>query len=77
MGIDVVGKREDLLLVPIVVLHRNLKIDAFAHTLEIDHLVMERRPILVQMLDKRDDPASVVKLVLLFRPLIPLIFNGD
>src|SRR5207249_5427576 len=74
VGIDIVGKREDLLLVSVVVLHRNLKLDAFAHTFEIDHLVVEQCFVLVKVLDERDDAAGIVKLVLLFRPLV---FDGD
>src|SRR5439155_27297361 len=65
---------EDLLLVSVVVLHRNLKLDAFAHTFEIDHLVVEQCFVLVKVLDERDDAAGIVKLVLLFRPLV---FDGD
>ena len=50
--VDIVGEREDLLLISVVVLHRDLKIDAFANTLEIDNLVVQRGLVLVQMLDE-------------------------
>ncbi len=74
MGIDVVGERKDLLLISIVVLHRNLEIDAFANTLEIDDFVVQWFLVLVQVLNKRNDSAGIVKFVLLF---VSLVFDGD
>src|SRR5439155_745516 len=70
VGVDVIGESENLFLITVVVLKGDLKIDTLADALEINHLVVKRRFVFVQMLDKRDDSAGVMKLVFLFRTFI-------
>ena len=65
MRVDVISERKNLLLVAVVVLHRDLKVDAITHAFKIDDLVVKRRLVLVQVLDKGNDTPGVVKLVLL------------
>ena len=72
--VDVVGEGEDLFLIAVVVLHGDLKIDAVANALKVNHLVVQRRLVLVEMLDKRNDAAGVMKLVFL---LGALVFDRD
>src|SRR5262249_11819933 len=66
VGVDVVSEGENLFLIAVVVLHRDFKIDAVTYTLEIDHLVMQNRFVLIEMLNEGDDSTGVLELVLLF-----------
>ena len=52
MRVDVIGERKDLFLVAVVILHRDLKIDAIAHTLEIDHFVVQRGLVFIQVFNE-------------------------
>ena len=60
--VDVVGEREDRLLVGGVPLHRDLDRALLALTLERDDLLSDRLLVPVQVLDEVDDPALVAEL---------------
>src|SRR5688500_20315193 len=74
--VDVVRKRVDLLVVPIVVLNGDFNREAFAFFLKIDWFVVKRTLVLVEVLHEFSDPTLVVELVRTFR-LFPLVFNRD
>src|SRR5215467_2608742 len=74
MCIDVVGERENLFLVSVVILKGDFQVDAVAHSLKIDHLVVQRGLVLIKMLDKGNDAPCVVELMFFF---VSLIFDRD
>ncbi len=59
--IDVVHIREDVLLVRVVVLHRHFDVDAIAVTFDIHRFFEQRRLVLIEILDKRGEPAFVLE----------------
>ena len=61
--VDVVGESENLFLIAVVVLHGDFKIDPFLDALKVDNFVVEWGLVLVEVLDERNDPAGVVKIV--------------
>src|SRR5262249_26262496 len=76
--VDVVGKREDFLVVAVVVLDRNLDREVLltSRFVEIDRLGMQNILVLVEMLDEFCDAAEVEKLMSLLS-LGALIGNRD
>ena len=73
-GVDVVREREDALLVAVVVLQRGLDLDVALLALEEEHLGVERRLVLVQVLDELDDAALVEERV---RAAVALVLDDD
>src|SRR5438034_1193177 len=57
--VDVVGEGEDVFLVAVVVLQRDLDLDVALLALEVEHLGMDGRLVLVEVLDELDDAAPV------------------
>src|SRR5688572_11588984 len=74
MGIDVVCEGKDLFLIAVVVLQGDLEIDTFLDSLKVNHLLVKRRFVLVEMFYEGNDSAGVVEVMSLFRAFI---FNGD
>ena len=72
--VDVVGEGEDVLLVAVVVLQRHLDLDAVLLALEEEHLRVDRRLVLVQVLDELDDAALVEEGV---AALVALVLDDD
>ena len=71
MGIDVVGKGEDLLIVGVVVLHGDLGLHAAFLTLEVDRFGVQCGLVAVEILDKGVDAPLVVEFVgFVIHPLI-------
>ena len=71
-SVDVVRKREDLLVVAVVVLHRHLDREFVRSVLEIDRFLVQRRFVAVQVLYEFGDAALVIEFVffLLFFALV-------
>ena len=67
VGIDIVGKGEQDLAIPIIVLEGNLDFETILLPLDIDRFGMETVLILVQVFDEGDDPALIKKVVPFFR----------
>ena len=67
---DVVGEAEDVLLVGVVPLHGDLDTHLLLLDGEVQHAVVNRRLIAVQMLDERLDAALVLEDVLLAAALV-------
>ena len=63
--VDVVGEGVDRLGVAVVPLQRDFGVDAVVLAAHVDRLLVDRRLVLVQMGDERDDAAFVVELVVL------------
>ena len=61
--VDVVRERVDRLGVAVVPLQRDLGVDAVLLAVHVDRLLVDRRLVLVQVRDERDDAAFVVELV--------------
>src|SRR6266545_2342308 len=72
--VDVVGEGENALLIAVVVLEGDLDLDIVLLAFEEEHLGMNRRLVLVQVLDELDDPALVEKGV---RALVSLVLDDD
>ena len=72
--VDVVGEGEEALLVPVVVLQGDLDLDIVLLALEEEHLRMDGRLVLVQVLDELDDAALVEEGV---RALVALVLDDD
>src|SRR5262249_10198595 len=72
--VDVVREREQVLLVAVVVLKRDLDLDPVLLALEEEHLGMDRCLVLVQVLDELDDAALVEEAV---AALVALILDRD
>src|SRR5207253_4228401 len=72
--VDVVREREDALLVAVVVLQRDLDLDVALLPLEEQHFRVDRRLVLVEVLDELDDAALVEEGV---APPIALVLNDD
>src|SRR5262245_17999296 len=72
--VDVVREREHVFLVAVVVLERHLDLDAVLLALEAQDARVDRRLVLVQMLDELDDAALVEEDV---TPLVPLVLDRD
>ena len=68
--VDVVGERIDRLRVAVVPLQRDFGVDAVLLAAHVDRLLVDRRLVLVQVRDERDDAAFVVKLVALAVALV-------
>ena len=73
-GVDVVREREDVLLVAVVVLEGDLDLDVAPAALEVLHLRVHRRLVLVDVLDELADAPRVVERDLL---LVPLVLQLD
>ena len=73
-SVDVIGEREHALLVAVVVLERDLDLDVAARALEVQHLRMDGRLVLVQVLDELDDAALVEEGV---GALVALVLDDD
>ena len=76
-GVDVVGKREDVFVITVVILHGH-----FCHVVlplggQIDHFRMERGLIPVQMLHKLPDAALIAHLIDPDVFVIPLVGESD
>ncbi len=67
--VDRIREREDVLGVAVVVLKRHLQLHPLLLFLDVDGLV-QRRLVLVQMLDERDDAALVAEVLLLVRAFV-------
>ena len=61
-GVDVVGKGEDRLGVAVVVLQRDLDLDAVALGFHVDRLVVQHLLAPVEVLDELRDAAGVLEL---------------
>src|SRR6185503_2648150 len=72
--VDVVGEGVNRLGVAVVPLQRDLGIDAVTVAAHVDRLLVDRRLVLVQVVDERNDAALVVELV---RLPIALVVEGD
>src|SRR5262245_11935098 len=72
--VDVVGEGEHALLIAVVVLERDLDLDAVALPLEEEHLGVNRRLVLVEVLDELDDAALVEEGV---AALVALVLDDD
>src|SRR5262249_53673239 len=72
--VDVVREGEHILLVALVVLERDLDLDIAAAALEVEHLRVHRRLVLIDVLDELEDAARVVEGLLL---LVPLVLDLD
>src|SRR5205807_424975 len=72
--VDVVREREHGLLIAVVVLERHLHHRVALARLEVEHLGVDRRLVLVHVLDELDDPARVVEDVL---SIIALVLDRD
>src|SRR5262249_9280750 len=72
--VDVVREREEILLVPVVVLERDLHLDVVLLALEEENLRMDRRLVLIEVLDELDDAALVEEAV---APLVALVLDDD
>jgi len=70
VGIDIVGKSEDLLIVRVVVLDRRLDPDVLPLTRNVDDFRMEGFLVLVQVFDEGDQPALVAVASLLGNSII-------
>ena len=68
--VDVVGEGVDRLGVAVVPLQRDLGVDAVLLAAHVDRLLVDRRLVLVQVRDERDDAAFVVELVALAVALV-------
>ena len=68
--VDVVRERVDRLGVAVVPLQRDLGVDAVLLAAHVDRLLVDRRLVLVQVRDERDDAALVVELVALAVALV-------
>ena len=68
--VDVVREGVDRLGVAVVPLQRDLGVDAVLLAAHVDRLLVDRRLVLVQVRDERDDAAFVVKLVVLAVALV-------
>src|SRR4030095_3008774 len=73
-GVDVVRERENAFLIAVVVLERGLNLDVALLALEEEHLWVERRLVLVQMLDELDDAALIEERV---RAAVALVLDDD
>src|SRR5260370_7761460 len=60
-GVDVVGEAEGSFRVSVVVLQRNLHVDAVALGIHVDGLIVQDRLAAVQMLDELGNAAVVLK----------------
>ena len=67
---NVVRVAEDIFLVRVIPLHRYLDLDVVEHHLDVDDLVVNRRLVLVQMLDECANTAFVLENVLLVAALV-------
>ena len=74
VGVDVVGERVERFRVPVVPLHRDLDVDAVLLAARVDRLLVDRRLVLVQILDEGDDAALVEELV---RLAVALVVDRD
>jgi hypothetical protein len=74
--VDVIRERIDLLVVAVVVLDCDLDRKIFTFLLEIDRLIVQRRLVLVQVLNELRNAALVVKLMRTLR-LLTLVFDRD
>src|SRR5215470_1775071 len=72
--VDVVGKGEHVFLVAVVVLQGDFDLDIVLLALEEEHLGMDGRLVLVQVLDELDDPALVEEGV---GALVALVLDDD
>ena len=70
MGVDVVGEGEDIFRIPVVVLQGNVNVNSFLLSFQVDRFGMDGRLVLVQILDKRNDPPFVLELLLFLGPFI-------
>src|SRR5262249_492230 len=74
---------EHVLLIPLVVLESDLDLDVAPTALEVQHLGMHRRLVLVDVLDELTDAPGVVEADLLFVSLVleldlePLVEEGE
>src|SRR5204862_8257838 len=72
--VDVVRERDDALLIPVVVLQRDLDLGVTLLPLEEQHLRVDRRLVLVEVLDELDDAALVEEGV---APPVALVLDDD
>jgi hypothetical protein len=73
-GVDVVREGEHALLVAVVVLQRDLDLDVALLALEVHHLRVDGRLVLVEVLDELDDAALVEERV---APAVALVLDDD
>ena len=69
-GVDVVGKREDILRIAVVVLERELHVDVVAVAFRVDRRGVQHFFVLVEVLDEFGDAAVVMKLALFVAALV-------
>ena len=74
MGVDVVREGVHDFRVAVVPLQGDLDVDAFLLAVHVDRLLVDRRLVLVQVRDERDDAAFVVELV---RLAVALVVERD
>src|SRR6185503_3214281 len=72
--VDVVREREEVLLVAVVVLERNLHLDPVLLAFEEQDLRMDGRLVLIEVLDELDDAALVEEAV---AALVALVLDDD
>ena len=74
VGVDVVREAEDVLVVAVVPLHRDLDDDAFARALEEDRRLVQHLLVAVQVLDEARDAPFVLEALVL---AVALVVQGD
>ena len=74
VGVDVVGEAEDVLVVAVVPLHRDLDHDAVPGALEVDRGLVQHLLVAVQVLHEARDAALVLEALLL---AVALVLEGD
>jgi len=74
VSVDGIGERENVLIVPVIVLQGDFRDDSILLSLQVDGLRMKAGLVLAQVRDEGDDSPLVVEGVLF---LVPLIVDGD
>ena len=64
-GVDVVGEREDIFSIGVVVLNREFQSDVVLAGFKVDGRVVQNLFVLVQVFDEFGDASRVLKLVFL------------
>ncbi len=70
MGVDIVGKRENFLVIGIIVLDGNLYLDILPGTAEVNRFCVQRRLGSIEIFDKGNDTALIMEDVALVSAFI-------
>ncbi len=66
VGIDVIGKREEVLCIPVIILEGNFDLYFILEALDVDGFRMDTVLIFIEVFDEGEDPSFVKKIVPLF-----------